>query len=115
LQWQRKTGAIVVLFPSETSPSITTLTSTSQSCPKLSTPRQSKRAGSANNAQGELYLTDIIAMAAKDGKTIASVIAKNDSEVAGVNDKVQLAELERVAQHLHLFAQQSPEFDYPYA
>jgi bifunctional UDP-N-acetylglucosamine pyrophosphorylase/glucosamine-1-phosphate N-acetyltransferase len=41
-------------------------------------------------------LTDIIAMAAKDGKTIASVIAKNDSEVAGVNDKVQLAELERV-------------------
>jgi bifunctional N-acetylglucosamine-1-phosphate-uridyltransferase/glucosamine-1-phosphate-acetyltransferase GlmU-like protein len=50
------------------------------------------------NAQGELYLTDIIAMAVKDGKTIASVIAKNDSEVAGVNDKVQLAELERVLQ-----------------
>jgi bifunctional UDP-N-acetylglucosamine pyrophosphorylase/glucosamine-1-phosphate N-acetyltransferase len=45
----------------------------------------------ANNAQGELYLTDIIAMAVKDGKTIASVIAENDSEVAGVNDKVQLS------------------------
>ena len=62
----------------------------------------------ANNAQGELYLTDIIAMAAKDGKTIASVIAKNDSEVAGVNDKVQLAELERVLQQnqAHQFMQQ---------
>ncbi|CAC9495226.1 N-acetylglucosamine-1-phosphate uridyltransferase (EC / Glucosamine-1-phosphate N-acetyltransferase (EC [uncultured Gammaproteobacteria bacterium] len=52
----------------------------------------------ANNVQGEFYLTDIIAMAVKDGKTIASVIAENDSEVAGVNDKVQLAELERVFQ-----------------
>ena len=52
----------------------------------------------ANNAQGEFYLTDIIEMAVKDDKTIASVIAENDSEVAGVNDKVQLAELERVFQ-----------------
>ncbi len=51
-----------------------------------------------NNAQGELYLTDVVEMAVKDGKTIASVIAENDSEVAGVNDKVQLAELERVFQ-----------------
>ncbi len=38
----------------------------------------------SNNAQGELYLTDIIAMAVSDG--------------AGVNDKVQLAELERTFQ-----------------
>ncbi|BAS68485.1 bifunctional UDP-N-acetylglucosamine diphosphorylase/glucosamine-1-phosphate N-acetyltransferase GlmU [Bathymodiolus septemdierum thioautotrophic gill symbiont] len=51
-----------------------------------------------NNAQGELYLTDIIAMAVADGKIIASVIADNEFEVAGVNDKVQLAELERVFQ-----------------
>lgn len=51
-----------------------------------------------NNAQGELYLTDIIAMAVNDGKTIASVIADNEFEVAGVNDKIQLAELERVFQ-----------------
>lgn len=51
-----------------------------------------------NNAQGELYLTSIIAMAAKDGINIASVIAKNESEVAGVNDKVQLAKLERIVQ-----------------
>ena len=51
-----------------------------------------------NNAQGELYLTDIIAMAVADGKIIASVIADNEFEVVGVNDKVQLAELERVFQ-----------------
>ncbi|MDC9715111.1 MAG: bifunctional UDP-N-acetylglucosamine diphosphorylase/glucosamine-1-phosphate N-acetyltransferase GlmU, partial [Gammaproteobacteria bacterium] len=50
------------------------------------------------NAQGEFYLTDIIAMAVKDGKTVASVITKNEFEVAGVNDKVQLAELERTFQ-----------------
>ncbi len=48
-----------------------------------------------NNAQGELYLTDIIEIAVNDGKTIASVITNNEFEVAGVNDKVQLAELER--------------------
>lgn len=52
----------------------------------------------SNNAQGELYLTDIIAMAVNDGKTIASVITDNEFEVAGVNDKVQLAELERTLQ-----------------
>ena len=52
----------------------------------------------SNNAQGELYLTDIIAMAVDDGKTIASVITDNEFEVAGVNDKVQLAGLERTFQ-----------------
>ena len=39
-------GAIVVLSPNVTSPSISTLTSISQSCPKLIVPRQSKRFGS---------------------------------------------------------------------
>ncbi|MBT4000654.1 MAG: bifunctional UDP-N-acetylglucosamine diphosphorylase/glucosamine-1-phosphate N-acetyltransferase GlmU, partial [Candidatus Thioglobus sp.] len=52
----------------------------------------------ANNAQGELYLTDIIESAVNDGKTVASVITIDESEVAGVNDKVQLAELERIYQ-----------------
>jgi len=51
-----------------------------------------------DNAQGELYLTDIIAMAVNDGKIISSVIAENEFEVAGVNDKVQLAALERTFQ-----------------
>ena len=51
-----------------------------------------------NNAQAEFYLTDIIEIAVGDGKTIASVIAKNQLEVTGVNDKTQLAALERAFQ-----------------
>ncbi|MBW5291225.1 MAG: N-acetylglucosamine-1-phosphate uridyltransferase [Candidatus Ruthia sp. Asou_11_S2] len=52
----------------------------------------------SSNAQGELYLTDIIACAVADGQTVSSIISKNQFEVAGVNDKVQLAELERIFQ-----------------
>ncbi|MDG2394761.1 bifunctional UDP-N-acetylglucosamine diphosphorylase/glucosamine-1-phosphate N-acetyltransferase GlmU [Candidatus Thioglobus sp.] len=52
----------------------------------------------SNNAQGELYLTDIIESAVNDGKVIASVVTTDAFEVAGVNDKVQLAELERIFQ-----------------
>ena len=46
------------------------------------------------NAQGEYYLTDIIAMAVKDKVKVTPLIAPNVAEVLGVNDKVQLAELE---------------------
>jgi bifunctional UDP-N-acetylglucosamine pyrophosphorylase / glucosamine-1-phosphate N-acetyltransferase len=46
------------------------------------------------NAQGEYYLTDIIAMAVKDKVKVAPLIAPTLAEVLGVNDKVQLAELE---------------------
>jgi bifunctional UDP-N-acetylglucosamine pyrophosphorylase/glucosamine-1-phosphate N-acetyltransferase len=46
------------------------------------------------NAQGEYYLTDIIAMAVKDGVKVTPLIAPTVAEVLGVNDKVQLAELE---------------------
>lgn len=52
-----------------------------------------------NNAQGELYLTDIIESATSDQKTVASVITADEFEVAGVNDKAQLAQLERIFQH----------------
>ena len=52
----------------------------------------------SNNAQGEFYLTDIIAMAVGAGKTVASIVADNEFEVAGVNDKIQLAALEKVFQ-----------------
>ena len=51
-----------------------------------------------NNAQGELYLTDIIESATIDQKTVASVITTDEFEVAGVNDKTQLAQLERIFQ-----------------
>ena len=47
-----------------------------------------------NNAQGEYYLTDIIAMAVKDKVKVRPLIAPTIAEVLGVNDKTQLAELE---------------------
>ena len=51
-----------------------------------------------DNFQSELYLTDIIALAVDDGRMVGSVISTDRFEVAGVNDKVQLAELERALQ-----------------
>ncbi|MFW1678313.1 bifunctional UDP-N-acetylglucosamine diphosphorylase/glucosamine-1-phosphate N-acetyltransferase GlmU [Pontibacter sp. JAM-7] len=50
---------------------------------------------SANNAQGEYYLTDIIAMAASQGVTIAAIQPEAEQEVQGVNNRLQLSELER--------------------
>ncbi len=52
-----------------------------------------------NNAQGEFYLTDVIAMAAGEGVEVESTRAVNEYEILGVNDRVQLAQLERVLQH----------------
>lgn len=48
-----------------------------------------------DNAQGEYYLTDVIAMAVADGYPVAGVVAADPAEVAGVNDKRQLAVAER--------------------
>lgn len=50
---------------------------------------------SNDNAQGEYYLTDIVAMALADGMQVASVEPEMAFEVEGVNDRVQLAALER--------------------
>ena len=50
---------------------------------------------SNENAQGEYYLTDIVAMAIADGLEVASVEPELAFEVEGVNDRVQLAALER--------------------
>jgi len=50
---------------------------------------------SNNNAQGEYYLTDIVAQAVADGVPVVSAHPSGEWEVAGVNSKVQLAELER--------------------
>jgi bifunctional UDP-N-acetylglucosamine pyrophosphorylase/glucosamine-1-phosphate N-acetyltransferase len=50
---------------------------------------------SNNNAQGEYYLTDIVAQAVADGVQVVSAQPSGEWEVAGVNSKVQLAELER--------------------
>ena len=54
---------------------------------------------SNENAQGEYYLTDIIAMAIVDGLEVASVEPELAFEVEGVNDRVQLAALEREFQN----------------
>lgn len=54
---------------------------------------------SNNNAQGEYYLTDIVAMAIADGLEVASVEPALAFEVEGVNDRVQLAALEREFQN----------------
>ncbi|NRR33872.1 bifunctional UDP-N-acetylglucosamine diphosphorylase/glucosamine-1-phosphate N-acetyltransferase GlmU [Oxalobacteraceae bacterium] len=53
---------------------------------------------SNNNAQGEYYLTDIVAKAVADGVAVVSAQPSAQWEVAGVNSKVQLAELERIHQ-----------------
>lgn len=53
-----------------------------------------------NNAQGEYYLTDIIAMAAAEKVRIETVQPAQSWEVDGINDKLQLAALERVYQRV---------------
>ncbi|MGI4837017.1 MAG: bifunctional UDP-N-acetylglucosamine diphosphorylase/glucosamine-1-phosphate N-acetyltransferase GlmU [Janthinobacterium lividum] len=50
---------------------------------------------SNHNAQGEYYLTDVIAMAVADGLVVATETAQDPMEVQGANDRKQLAELER--------------------
>ncbi len=52
----------------------------------------------SDNTQGEYYLTDIIALAAAEGVAVTSVHTDDPFEVMGVNDRAQLAELERVYQ-----------------
>lgn len=53
---------------------------------------------SANNAQGEYYLTDIIAMAAAEGIAIATAHPADSLEVEGINNRQQMARLERAYQ-----------------
>ncbi|QKZ07539.1 bifunctional UDP-N-acetylglucosamine diphosphorylase/glucosamine-1-phosphate N-acetyltransferase GlmU [Pseudomonas eucalypticola] len=50
---------------------------------------------SNHNAQGEYYLTDVIAMAVSDGLVVATEQPLDAMEVQGANDRRQLAELER--------------------
>lgn len=51
-----------------------------------------------NNAQGEFYITDIIAMAYHEGREIAAVHPARISETDGVNNRLQLSRLERIYQ-----------------
>lgn len=51
-----------------------------------------------NNAQGEYYITDVIAMANRDGFSVQAVQASDLMEVEGANNRLQLAALERYFQ-----------------
>lgn len=51
-----------------------------------------------DNAQGEYYLTDVIALAVRDGVPVEPFTVTEPLEVQGVNDRRQLAELERFYQ-----------------
>ncbi|MCF7506499.1 MULTISPECIES: bifunctional UDP-N-acetylglucosamine diphosphorylase/glucosamine-1-phosphate N-acetyltransferase GlmU [Vibrio] len=53
---------------------------------------------SNDNAQGEYYLTDVIAAAHDEGRAVEAVHPVNPIEVEGVNDRSQLARLERAYQ-----------------
>jgi bifunctional UDP-N-acetylglucosamine pyrophosphorylase/glucosamine-1-phosphate N-acetyltransferase len=52
-----------------------------------------------DNAQGEYYLTDVIAMAVADGMRVSTCHPGHHWEVMGVNSAAQLAHLERLHQH----------------
>jgi bifunctional UDP-N-acetylglucosamine pyrophosphorylase / glucosamine-1-phosphate N-acetyltransferase len=51
------------------------------------------------NAQGEYYLTDVIAAAHRDGAAIATAQPAEAAETEGANNRLQLAALERFYQH----------------
>jgi len=51
-----------------------------------------------DNAQGEYYLTDVIAMAVRDGVAVNGIKTDDETEVMGINDKQQLAQAERALQ-----------------
>ncbi len=55
---------------------------------------------SNDNAQGEYYLTDVIAAAHNEGRAVEAVHPANPIEVEGVNDRAQLARLERAFQSM---------------
>jgi bifunctional UDP-N-acetylglucosamine pyrophosphorylase/glucosamine-1-phosphate N-acetyltransferase len=50
----------------------------------------------ADNDQGELYLTDVVGLAARAGRTIASVELERPEEVAGINTRAELAQMEAI-------------------
>ena len=53
---------------------------------------------SPHNAQGEFYLTDIVAMAVAEGVGVEAHVVNDEVSVLGVNDRAQLAKLERILQ-----------------
>jgi len=54
-----------------------------------------------HNAQGEFYLTDVVAHAVADGVEVRTASARDETEVLGVNSPLQLSDLERRLQRRH--------------
>ncbi len=50
----------------------------------------------SNNSQGELYLTDVIKILNDKGEKVSAVIIEDDTEILGVNSRVQLSECEAI-------------------
>jgi len=63
---------------------------------------------STDNAQGEYYLTDLIAVFEAEGLTVSALVTDEPLETIGVNSRVQLAEAAKVLQqrinHRHMLA-----------
>jgi bifunctional UDP-N-acetylglucosamine pyrophosphorylase/glucosamine-1-phosphate N-acetyltransferase len=51
-----------------------------------------------NNAQGEYYITDVVAAAVSDGIDVTAHLAADERDVRGINDRAQLAAVERIVQ-----------------
>ena len=52
-----------------------------------------------NNAQGEYYLTDVIEIIGNKGLRTGAVIVEDNTEILGVNDRMQLQMLTKILQH----------------
>ncbi|HEX2193133.1 MAG TPA: sugar phosphate nucleotidyltransferase [Acidimicrobiales bacterium] len=68
---------------------------TSMYCFRRSLLAPALRRLSPENAQGEYYLTDVVAVLAEAGHRVVAVPADDHMETMGVNDRFQLAEAER--------------------
>ncbi len=51
-----------------------------------------------NNAQGEYYITDIVATAVADGIPVVAEMVADERDVRGINDRAQLEAVERIVQ-----------------
>ncbi len=50
----------------------------------------------SDNAQGELYLTDVIGLLNESGERVGAVVADNPADTLGINNRVEMAEAARV-------------------
>ncbi len=51
-----------------------------------------------HNAQNEYYLTDVVASAVADGVAVDAIVAPDERDTRGINDRAQLADVERIVQ-----------------